>query len=82
MKNEIRKPGSYREKECHLMNSRHLNNDQIGNVTSYQTFDAIGEAWTQVLRDNLDLPQGARILDASSSARNPVPQPASRIRAP
>lgn len=46
------------------MNSRHLSNDQIGNVTWYQTLDTIGKAWLEVLRQHLDLPKTARILDA------------------
>ena len=46
------------------MNSRHLNNDQIGNVTWYQTLDTIGKAWLEVISQHLDLPKTAKILDA------------------
>ena len=48
------------------MNSKHLSQPQIDNISNsrYQTVEAIGEAWKQLLKRHLPLPAGARVLDA------------------
>lgn len=48
------------------MNTKHLSQEQIENITSanYQTIEAIGQAWRNLLELHLDLPQGAKVLDA------------------
>ena len=48
------------------MNSMHLSQQQVDNISNskYQTVEAIGQAWKQLLERHLPLPAGAKVLDA------------------
>ena len=45
------------------MYTRHLSNDQICSVSYYQTMDSIGDTWREILKENLHLRPGAKVLD-------------------
>ena len=48
------------------MNNKHLSQMQIDSISSsqYQTIEAIGQAWKQLLEKHLPLPPESRVLDA------------------